>query len=99
MNVIEKSKRARGSGSIYQNGSTVWWIKFYDRGIPRRESSHSTNYNVAEKLLKRRLAEKRVETLLSQLPIVGENQYVYDPKNPYKDWQEGKFHWVPVGLD
>ncbi len=21
--------RPRGSGSIYQNGSIVWWIKFY----------------------------------------------------------------------
>jgi integrase len=53
----KKEKRARGSGSIYQNGSSVWWIKFYDRGIPRRESSHSKDPAVAEKLLKRRLAE------------------------------------------
>ena len=56
----EKEKRSRGGGSIFQNGSRVWWIKFSDRGIPRRESSSSTDRSVAEKLLKRRLAE--VET-------------------------------------
>lgn len=55
-------KRARGSGSIYQNGSAVWWIKFYDRGIPRRESSHSTDRKIAEKLLKTRLAEVLTKT-------------------------------------
>jgi hypothetical protein len=55
-----RTTRARGSGSIFNNGSPVWWIKFYDRGIARRESSHSTDYKIAEKLLKRRLAE--VET-------------------------------------
>jgi integrase len=56
----KKVKRARGSGSIFQNGSAVWWIKFFERGIARRESSYSTDYAVAEKLLKKRLAE--VET-------------------------------------
>ena len=56
----KEEKRARGSGSIYQNGSTVLWIKFFDRGIPRRESSHSSDRRIAEKLLKKRLAE--VET-------------------------------------
>src|ERR1035441_4277889 len=43
--------RPRGSGSIYQNGSAVWWVKFYVRGIARRESSHSTDRKVAERLL------------------------------------------------
>ena len=58
----KQEKRARGSGSIFQNGSAVWWIKFYDRGIPRRESSHSTDRKVAEKLLKTRLAETETKT-------------------------------------
>jgi integrase len=53
-------KRERGSGSLFHNGSKTWWIKFYVRGIPKRESSHSTDLDVAKKLLKRRLAE--VET-------------------------------------
>jgi len=52
----EQEKRQRGSGSIFHNGSNVWWIKFYVRGIPRRESSHSTDRKVAERLLKHRLA-------------------------------------------
>jgi integrase len=58
----KQEKRARGSGSIFQNGSSVWWIKFYDRGIPRRENSHSANHKVAEKLLKRKLAEVETNT-------------------------------------
>ena len=58
---METQKRERGRGSIFYNGKTsTWTIKFYHRGIPRCESSHSTDRAVAEKLLKRRLAE--VET-------------------------------------
>lgn len=55
--------------------------------------------NVFVQEIQNAVTTKGVEGLLSQLPIVGENQYVYDPKDPYKGWQEGKFHWVPVGLD
>lgn len=40
---------------------------------------------------------KAVEDLLSQLPIVGEHDYVFDPKNPYHGWKEGSLHWYPVG--
>jgi hypothetical protein len=40
----------------------TWWIKFSDRGIARRESSHLTDYTVAEKLLKKRLAETLTQT-------------------------------------
>jgi integrase len=60
-----KPKRERGTGSPYRNkGSAVWSIKFYDRGVPRRESSHSTDLNVAERLLKRRLAEVMTDTFV-----------------------------------
>jgi len=31
----------RGKGMIYPRGN-VWWIKFYDNGRPRYESSRST---------------------------------------------------------
>jgi integrase len=55
-------KRERGTGSIFHNGSAVWWIKFYVRGIPKRESSHSSDLAVAKKLLKRRLAEVETKT-------------------------------------
>jgi integrase len=59
----EAVKRERGRGSIFHNGHTdVWTIKYYFRGIPRRESSHSTDRTVAEKLLKRRLAEVETKT-------------------------------------
>jgi len=59
----ETIKRERGTGSIFHNGDTpVWSIKFYVRGIPKRESSHSTDLDVAKKLLKRRLAEVETKT-------------------------------------
>jgi integrase len=60
----KQEKRARGSGSLFQNGSPVWWIKFYDRGIPSRETSHSSDRKVAEKLLKKRLAEVETKTYI-----------------------------------
>jgi integrase len=62
----QQTKRERGSGSIFHNGSAVWWIKFYDRGIPRRESSHSTNQQVAQRLLKKRLAEVETQTYVAR---------------------------------
>jgi integrase len=61
---LSNQKRPRGSGSIFQNGSATWWIKFSERGIPRRESSYSTDHRVAEKLLKRRLAEVETKTYI-----------------------------------
>src|ERR1019366_10751915 len=61
--------RPRGSGSIYQNGSAVWWVKFYVRGISRRESSHSTDRKAAEKLLKRRLAEVETKTYVMRTNV------------------------------
>jgi integrase len=61
--------RPRGSGSIYQNGSAVWWIKFYVRGIARRESSHSPDRKAAERLLKRRLAEVETKTYIARTNV------------------------------
>jgi hypothetical protein len=42
---------------------------------------------------------KSITSLLSQLPIVDENEYAYDSSNPTKNWVEGKFHWIPLGKD
>jgi len=42
---------------------------------------------------------KSIMSLLSQLPIVDENDYAYDPSNPCKNWIEGKLHWIPLGKD
>jgi integrase len=58
------AKRPRGSGSIFFNGSAVLWIKFCSRGRVFRESSHSTDRKVAERLLERRLAEVRTDTFI-----------------------------------
>ncbi len=40
-----------------------------------------------------------IRGLLSELPIVSEDDYNWDEENPSKGWQPGKFHWVPVGRD
>ena len=63
------TKRPRGSGSIYQNGSAVWWIKFSVRGKSQRESSRSTDRKAAEKLLKRRLAEVETRTFIARTNV------------------------------
>jgi hypothetical protein len=43
-------------GSICQRGGT-WWIKFYRKGAPIRESTKSDSYQEAERLLQRRQGE------------------------------------------
>ncbi|MCE5185822.1 MAG: hypothetical protein LLF76_06820 [Planctomycetaceae bacterium] len=40
-----------------------------------------------------------IDNLLRQLPVVSEDEYLYDAENPGHLWQEGKFHWIPVGRD
>jgi integrase len=65
----ETMKRERGSGSLFHNGSNIWWIKFYVRGIAKRESSHSTDLEVAKKLLKRRLAEVETKTYVMRTNV------------------------------
>jgi len=65
----QQAKRERGTGSLFHNGSNIWWFKFYVRGIPRRESSHSTDRKVAEKLLRRRLAEVETKTYVMRANV------------------------------
>jgi integrase len=45
----------RLKGSIYQRGA-IWWVKFYQHGRPMRESSKSSDRQVAERLLLKRNA-------------------------------------------
>jgi hypothetical protein len=40
-----------------------------------------------------------IRGLLSELPIVPDDDYTYSKDNPEKGWQPGKFHWIPVGRD
>ncbi len=46
----------RGKGMIYPRGN-VWWIKFYDNGRPRYESSGSRKETDAKRLLSLRLGQ------------------------------------------
>lgn len=41
----------------------------------------------------------KITALLKQLPIAEESEFSYDIKNPTQDWQEGRLHWVPLGMD
>ncbi len=45
-----------GKGMIYRRGN-VWWIKFYDNGRPRYESSRSTKETDAKRLLSLRVGQ------------------------------------------
>ena len=49
-------RRQIETGSVYPRGR-IWWIKFYYRRQPMRESSHGTDREDAERLLKRRMGE------------------------------------------
>jgi hypothetical protein len=40
---------------------------------------------------------QKIDALLAQLPIVNENQYLFNAKDPYAGWKEGALHWYPVG--
>jgi integrase len=54
----------RGDGRIYKRrGSNHWWIAYNHQGKELRESSTSTEYRDAQKLLKRRLQEIGADTL------------------------------------
>lgn len=40
-----------------------------------------------------------VEALLGRLPITPEDEYAFTEEDPAAGWQEGRFHWVPVGRE
>ncbi len=62
-------KRARGQGSLFQNGSATWWVSYSSRGIRHRESSGSTDRSAAEKLLKHRLAEIETQVFIPRASV------------------------------
>jgi integrase len=60
---MSDEKRERGSGNYFRDkGSRNWRIRYSDHGVMRRESTHSSDLEVAKKLLKRRLAEIETQT-------------------------------------
>jgi len=52
----QRAKRERGTGTIFQRGST-WWIQYYVRGQKVRESADTDDEKKALKLLRRKLGE------------------------------------------
>jgi len=60
---MKKTRRERGAGAYVRRGN-VLWIRYYDEdGRRREENTHSLDPKVAEKLLKDRLAARRVGVL------------------------------------
>jgi site-specific recombinase XerD len=49
------TQRTHGGGSLYLRGTT-WWLKWYEDGRPRYESSHTDRKGTAAKLLAQRVA-------------------------------------------
>lgn len=45
------------------------------------------------------MSSKELRDLMGNLPIVGENDYLFDEKDPMRGWRPGFFHWYPVGGD
>lgn len=40
-----------------------------------------------------------IEKLLGELKITPDSDYSFDEERPETGWQEGRFHWMPVGRD
>lgn len=38
-----------------------------------------------------------IESLLAQLPVTPEDEYIFNEDDPAAGWRPGHFHWVPVG--
>jgi len=62
MDEVKKERRKWGTGRVWQDGG-VWWIQYYAHGQQIRESSGSPKQTVAEKLLDKRLSEKKAGVL------------------------------------
>src|SRR5881396_2703678 len=45
------------------------------------------------------LTTQKLDKLLGDLPITGENDYLFNASNPELGWKEGFLHWYPVGRD
>ena len=86
--------------------SSVWWIKYYVRGVAVRESSHTDSWEEANRLLKRKQGEVvtgrfagigaervRMETLLKAV----EAEYQENDRHTLDDVQaRNKVHLIPA---
>jgi integrase len=107
--------RKPSSGSVYRPKyqyqgrvieSSVWWIKYYVRGVPVRESAHTDSWEEANRLLKKKQGEVvsgrfvgigaeriRMEQLLKAV----EQDYQENERHTLVDVQtRNKLHLVPA---
>lgn len=68
----KRERRKKGEGRIWQIGR-LWWIQYYLHGRQVRESSGSPTKSVAERMLKKRLAQ--ADAGLVVLPFVNRLRY------------------------
>src|SRR5215831_14198571 len=86
-------RRAKGTGRVYQRGST-WWIQYYDfKGERHFESAHSQHRDAAEKLLRQRL-EAPVDRKPTVNDILSTLEADYELRG--KDIYKMKSHLKPV---
>jgi len=55
------SKPRKHDGVVYaRKDGKIWWLRYWDRnGKPRRESSHTANWDEANRKLRERLQARR----------------------------------------
>jgi hypothetical protein len=64
------SRRQRGTGSVFRpEGSSVWWVQYYQNGVRQRESAETADRREALDVLKRRVAEVNTGNVARSLLI------------------------------
>jgi integrase len=87
-----KQRRKRGTGRIWPRSGGILWIQYYVNGRPQRESSHSTNDEVAGKLLRKRLAQ--VDAGISVGSVSQRLRYEHLRDALYNDYRSNSRRWL-----
>lgn len=86
-----KRRRKRGEARTWQRGR-LWWVQYYANGVQHRESSHSEEREVAERLLRKRQAEIEADTFLG--PAARRLRYEQMRDGLVADYEVNKRKWL-----
>jgi integrase len=89
-------RRKRGDGRIWRRG-IILWIQYYAYGQQVRESSHSTRWEVANRLLAKRRAEINAESFVN--PAARRLRYEEMRDALYADYQANRRRWLRTHKD
>src|SRR5439155_10921103 len=99
--VMDASKRVRGTGSLYLRGGT-FWIKYHRFGKSYRESAHTDDQAKAGKFLKFRLAQLANQTFVGPrmervtVAELAEDYLRYYRINGLKSFETAEPRWLPL---